>query len=116
MSWELEEAGRTLPRGCPALPCDTPILVSGLWNLVTAPWKTTTMHRDTSKPKTGLLRYKRGVFVNRLHTFRTPPAPPRGLRAAVQVQTLTNGSRAGNAAAGLGRRPAWHCAALGCRF
>lgn len=46
------------PRGCPALPCDTPILVSGLWNLVTAPRKMTTMHRDTSKPKTGLLRYE----------------------------------------------------------
>lgn len=46
------------PRGCPALPCDTPILVSGLWNLVTAPWKMTTMHRDTSKLKTGLLRYE----------------------------------------------------------
>lgn len=58
MSWEPEEAGRTLPRGCPALPCDTPILVSGLWNLVTAPRKMTTMHRDTSKPKTGLLRYE----------------------------------------------------------
>lgn len=58
MSWEPEEAGRTLPRGCPALPCDTPILVSGLWNLVTAPRKTTTMHRDTSKLKTGLLRYE----------------------------------------------------------
>lgn len=115
MSWEPEEAGRTLPRGCPALPCDTPILVSGLWNLVTAPWKTTTMHQDTSKLKTGLLRYEtRSVCKPTPHLQNASRSATRA--ASDQVQTLTNGSRAGNAAAGLGRRPAWHCATLGCRF